>query len=736
MSSGEVLGHLYDCIQEARSAQLNVKYLSWKYAHCIALHPNGEQLQYKDLTAEAPVSSKAVHIWDITYKKEGSEPFCLSRALGSVVKKHIFKDYLIQGAKEHVLRTCGSSYNSMDLDTKIGMVKAELEKAPKPLPGQIGYKYGAKYFWPQRPWVDELKRLMKEKDNMAKSAGELKQLVDLQSQQQTAAATAPALLISTGAVNVRVAASNQPHTAAMPAAVPMGAVTTAAVDSSETLEGKDVCHGPKWKNMGTWCQSASLGTGGAAVAAANAGLAEGEVFNPVDDTPSEDLFPALAAELAGPVGVNKSKKRKLEAAETVLDAAEKVGRMGDDSMEDDSNEDEYVTIENTAYSVDTADDVPAALAERGLAILHLHYLKDNVKPQEVEMAILFAQQNATAIFQDIPLDEEGNFIPERDENGRKEGMSDYGTRQWRQVIINSDDHEEMLKVFRVLVEVEMVTVQLAMESHTLHHSSPAILINRQAACQKPVSRQCWHTHLSEGQTGFVVIAAVQKCSLLVFPGSHKQLQEYWRLQQLLKMDKIGEATFKACLSSNGGSFKAVRINLDLGDILFMSGHTIHAGGWGIDKHPALCIHWYVTEEKQKNEPSQIVLFDLPGLMRVPGLADGQGQDPVRAVWGLACRRGLQQALTAAHTGASIALAGAQLDARWQLHHDQKKVTPVHAGASIALVGPHDQKRLLLRMRAPRLHLRVPNSMLAGNFITTKKDYSCARCADRRWSSRN
>ncbi|EFJ39017.1 hypothetical protein VOLCADRAFT_101437 [Volvox carteri f. nagariensis] len=58
--------------------------------------------------------------------------------------------------------------------------------------------------------------------------------------------------------------------------------------------------------------------------------------------------------------------------------------------------------------------------------------------------------------------------------------------------------------------------------------------------------------------------SVQKCSLLVFPGSHKQLQEYWQLQQLLKMEKIGETTFKACLSSNGGSFKAVRINLDLG----------------------------------------------------------------------------------------------------------------------------------------------------------------------------
>ncbi|EFJ39788.1 hypothetical protein VOLCADRAFT_100563 [Volvox carteri f. nagariensis] len=992
MSSGEVLLRLYDCIQEARSAHLNIKYLSWKYAYCIALHPIGEQLEFKDMTAEAPVSSKAVDIWDIVYKKEGAEPFCLSQALGSLVKKHIFKNYLITGAQEHVLRTCGSSYRTMDLDMKIAMVKAEMEKAPKPLPGQIGYKYGAKYFWPQRPWIDELKpmcllqpcmgpsdleaqgptppylglsnimscsncyvqRLLREKENLAKSADEVKRQEDFQSQQQAAAAAALSPLTSSGAVDVGVAASNQQHTAAMPAATPTGAVDTAAVNSTETLdgrdgghgskgknlgmlcqsaslgtggaavaaadaggvtegevfnpvdatpteeaasgsaarlscqkastfmvgasadntaptttggpamdqgqpsipggpgaefvkagpiylqvrqqlmtrafarsglegkdgchmamhgpkrknlgtlcqsaslgtggaavaaadaggvtegevfntvdatpteeaasgsaarlscqkastfmvgasadntaptttgglamdqgqpsipggpgaefekagasslqlrrqvmtramarsglEGKDGCHmamhGPKRKNLGTLCQSASLGTGGAAVAAADAGgVKEGEVFNPVDATPTEeaasgsaarlscqkvstfmmgasadntapittsgpamdrgqpsipggpgaefekagasslqlrrqvmtralarsglegkdgcrppkgkDLFPALAAELAGPAGGNKSRKRKRQHA-TVQEAAEKVARMNDDSMEDDSMDDEYITIENSVFSVDKAEDVPAALEKHGLAILQVNDLRNrkNVPSDEVEKAILFTQQNAAAVFQDIPRDAEGNFIPERDKSGRKTGilLSDFGTQQRRQVIINTDDpdQEDMLQVFRVVVELEVDIVQRAMNIPTLQPSSPALLMNTQSASQKPVSRQCWHIDLSEDQTGFVVIAAVQQCSLLVFPGSHNQVQEYWRLQKLLEMEKIGEATLKACLTSKFNSVKAVRINLDLGDILFMSGHTIHAGDRGIDKHPALRMHWYVT----------------------------------------------------------------------------------------------------------------------------------------------
>ncbi|GIM01297.1 hypothetical protein Vretimale_6096, partial [Volvox reticuliferus] len=211
----------------------------------------------------------------------------------------------------------------------------------------------------------------------------------------------------------------------------------------------------------------------------------------------------------------------------------------------------------------------------------------------------FAHKHAGAIFQDIPRDENGNFIPERDISGRETDvlMSDFGTGQRRQIILDGE-HDEILANFRGAVETELDILRTKiMAGLTSYINPPAMLINTQSARQKPVSRQCWHTDLSEGQTGFVAIAAVQNFSLLVFPGSHKEVQECWRLQGMLKKGVISEASFKACLGSH--SFKAVRMNLKLGDILFMSGHTIHAGDRGSDKHPALRMHWYVTDEEKK-----------------------------------------------------------------------------------------------------------------------------------------
>ncbi|GIM06010.1 hypothetical protein Vretimale_10420 [Volvox reticuliferus] len=304
---------------------------------------------------------------------------------------------------------------------------------------------------------------------------------------------------------------------------------------------------------------------------------------------------------AGSLGGNKSKEQKRQCT-NVVEADE-----GVTTVEGDGDEDKYETIESTVYSVASFIDVPEALARHGLVLLKLDSLKNTVSEREVYMAVPFAQKHAVAIFQDIPRDENGNFIPELDDSGRETDVlvSDYGTGQRRQIILNSD-HAEILANFRDVVERELDRVRMQMGGQTLRVNPPSLLINTQTARQQPVSRQCWHTDLSEGQTGYVAIAAVQKFSLLVFPGSHKEVQECWRLQDLVKRGVISEASFKACLGSH--SFKAVRMNLELGDILFMSGHTIHAGDRGTDKHPGLRMHWYVTDDEKKNETSQIVLY--------------------------------------------------------------------------------------------------------------------------------
>ncbi len=81
----------------------------------------------------------------------------IAQILGSVVDRKYFKDYFIQGGKEHVRRTLGQRYMDADLDAKIGMVKAELDKIPDPDPNHIGFASFGEFYWPRRAWADELK---------------------------------------------------------------------------------------------------------------------------------------------------------------------------------------------------------------------------------------------------------------------------------------------------------------------------------------------------------------------------------------------------------------------------------------------------------------------------------------------------------------------------------------------------------------------------------------------------
>ncbi|GIM09867.1 hypothetical protein Vretimale_13670 [Volvox reticuliferus] len=873
MSSEEVLGHLCDSLQQAKSAQLNVKYYSWKYACCVALLPKSGYLHYKGMMAMAPVSSKAIHIWDITYRKEGAEPFCLSEALGSVLKKVYFKDYLIQGAQEHVNRTLGPSYKNMDLDTKITMVNAELEKAPKPQEHLIGNNFDAKYFWPQRPWLDELKRLRREKGKMV-MVGQAKQLLALRHH-----AAELLVLLPTRAGNVRAArdslaqlGTGLPETQ-LPAVItqfpeaeltqlPSDMENMQAAVSALQVASSDINQVPDIRDMGTdqapateatavqgpeadltqppdavedlvtevpaadmadlqntqtdFVNAPGMGDMGTDQAPATEATAvqgpEADLTQPPDavedlvtEVPAADMADlqntqtdfvnapgmgdmgtdqAPATEATAVQGPEADLTQPPDAVEDLVtevpaadmadlqntqtdfvnapgmgdmgtdlapateatavqgpeadltqppDAMEELGThlgnscqgvtvmgqkggqvasssgagaschlastfmvgisadntggltMGDSRasgsqgsgahvnhsrhsiqlrqrvmtravaravqegngtghgmkrkaadplessgnqkikqskapcaktveaegvlrVEDDDDKDDYKTIESTVYRVYSLADVPAALARHGIVIIQVHSLKDTVGPKQLQMALRFAQKNAAPIFQDIPRDEDGNFIPERDMSGTETNflISDFGTGQRRQIILDGP-HPEILADFRGVVERELDMLRTKiMGGQTLHMNQPAILINTQTARQKPVSRQCWHTDLSEGQTGFVAIAAVQKFSLLVFPGSHIEVQECWRLQDLVQKGVISEASFKACLASH--SFTAVRIYLDLGDILFMSGHTIHAGDRGTDKHPALRMHWYITDEEKRNETSQIVLY--------------------------------------------------------------------------------------------------------------------------------
>ncbi|GIL84516.1 hypothetical protein Vretifemale_13086, partial [Volvox reticuliferus] len=148
-------------------------------------------------------------------------------------------------------------------------------------------------------------------------------------------------------------------------------------------------------------------------------------------------------------GNQKIKQSKAPCAKTV--EAEGVLRV-----EDDDDKDDYKTIESTVYRVYSLADVPAALARHGIVIIQVHSLKDTVGPKQLQMALRFAQKNAAPIFQDIPRDEDGNFIPERDMSGTETNflISDFGTGQRRQIILDGP-HPEILADFRGVVEREL-----------------------------------------------------------------------------------------------------------------------------------------------------------------------------------------------------------------------------------------------------------------------------------------
>jgi hypothetical protein len=144
------------------------------------------------------------------------------------------------------------------------------------------------------------------------------------------------------------------------------------------------------------------------------------------------------------------------------------------------------------------------------------------------------------------------------------------------------------------VEAKIKEVMAVLGEDKLRLADPNMLVNVQEPGQKPVTKQGWHTDMAEGKWGIVAIGAVQPMTLLMFPGSRFEIQEFLRLEQLVADLKIKMVDMDAWLKSR--SFKAVRLVLKPGDLLFLTGDTIHAGDRGINGQPSLRLHWYITKD--------------------------------------------------------------------------------------------------------------------------------------------
>ncbi|GFR53101.1 hypothetical protein Agub_g15812 [Astrephomene gubernaculifera] len=286
------------------------------------------------------------------------------------------------------------------------------------------------------------------------------------------------------------------------------------------------------------------------------------------------------------------------------------GPSVDTAMEEALDEvEEITTISKLVFTVDSPAAVPKAINDSGVAILHDSDICKTVTPEAVERALQHGRKSE-AIFQGIAQKRNGEFVPERDHKGKPTGylMSTYGSRQRQQCPIDPDnpDDADVLADFRGLVEPKIKEAMAGMGDANLKLYPPSILLNTQSERQKPVARQGNHTDLAKGQKGGVVIAAVQKMRLLLYPDSNRVLARYWQLEELVDSGVITEEDLLAWVQMR--KFKAVRVELDAGDIIFLDGHTVHAGDCGMDDYPSLRLHWYFLDGQKENETTHLIVY--------------------------------------------------------------------------------------------------------------------------------
>ncbi|GFR50628.1 hypothetical protein Agub_g12720 [Astrephomene gubernaculifera] len=293
----------------------------------------------------------------------------------------------------------------------------------------------------------------------------------------------------------------------------------------------------------------------------------------------------------------KARRRGVSAYGSVVDAGEAL-----------DDEEEIPTISKAVFTVDSPSDIPEAINESGVAILHDPGIRDTVTPAAVQRALQHGGASLP-IFESIPPKRNGRFVQER-RNGKPTGYlrSTFGSKQRRQCLINPEDpdHADVLADFRGVVEPKINEAVAAMGDDDLELHPPYLLLNTQSEQQEPVRRQGNHTDLKMEQKGGVAIAAVQKMGLLLYPESNRVLERYWQLEKLVDEGGITPADLEAWVKMR--KFKAVRVELEAGDIIFLSGHMVHAGDCGMDNYPSLRVHWYFTDGKKENETTHLVMY--------------------------------------------------------------------------------------------------------------------------------
>ncbi len=87
------------------------------------------------------------------------------------------------------------------------------------------------------------------------------------------------------------------------------------------------------------------------------------------------------------------------------------------------------------------------------------------------------------------------------------------------------------------------------------------------------------------------------------PYSGLHVREYQKLVQNTE-NSISSTQLTAIVPT----FKAVRLQLEVGQVLLMTGDTVHSGDRGIDGKASTRIHWYVMNSNKVDDTYLVDMF--------------------------------------------------------------------------------------------------------------------------------
>ncbi|PNH01989.1 hypothetical protein TSOC_012063 [Tetrabaena socialis] len=252
-------------------------------------------------------------------------------------------------------------------------------------------------------------------------------------------------------------------------------------------------------------------------------------------------------------------------------------------------------------------DVVESVNKTGLAIIPcLKELGTILESSGFYRAVQASGKQGKPIFECMKLDGVGNFIEFDD--GTDQLESDVGAGQRLQFDVQKGS-TVLGKAQAIVEEYLNAFLKFYKKSKNVKIEDPAILYNKQAPGQAPVTRQSLHHDLDIDADGLVLICALEDgVPIVVTPYSHIAVEEVERLKTRFSEAKIASSLPPSVFGT------PQRLVLKKGQLLFLGGHTVHAGDSGVPNSPSLRVHWYALAGKKKNATSMIQQFH-------PDLAD-------------------------------------------------------------------------------------------------------------------